>query len=82
MSRCFQLYIFGQISNQVQLVQCSLVYVAHTVIYEATTQQYCQSENSHVMILTLIEGAQSLSVNYEHLYWLSLRCGALYWLSP
>lgn len=61
-----ELDVFGKINDQRKLVQRRFIYAPDGVVNETRTEENGQSKNAHIVVLALVEGAQSFGVNHNH----------------
>ena len=78
----FELYALGQVCYKTQLAERILVDTPNTVVNEKGAQKQGESENSHIMVLVLIEGSKTFRVDHEHTDRFTISTLSLHGLSP
>jgi len=50
----FDLNVLGKVDNQTKLLESVFIDATHAVIYEKTSEQDCQGENSDIMVRVFV----------------------------
>ena len=74
--------VLREVNDQAQVVQLRLIYRLLAVIDEIRGEENGERKDSHIVVLLLICGAQSLRVQDEHLDRVAIRREAVHRLAP
>ena len=78
----FNLDVLREVDDEAEIVELGLIDRLLAVIDEVGCEQDGQRENSHIVVLLLICGAEPLCIEHEHLNGVTIGCEAINRLTP